>query len=100
MQKRALIKRIDLFICKGWAQHIVDAVSSGHSPSASYDFNLLPRDISPDFISTVCTAAFMFWVLQLVRLALTRIGVGKEGSNNRVIEEENESRERQIPFGS
>ena len=54
MQKRALIRRIGLFLCRGWAQHIVDrwrdAVSPGSSPSASNDFDLLPCDISPDFL--------------------------------------------------
>ena len=53
MQKRALIRRIGLFLCRGWAQHIVDrwrdAVSPGSSPSASDDLDLLPCDISPDF---------------------------------------------------
>ena len=54
MQKRTLIRHIGLNLCRGWAQHIVDrrrdAVSPGSSPSASYDFDLLPCDISPDFL--------------------------------------------------
>ena len=54
MQKRTLIRRIGLYLCRGWAQHIVDrrrdAVSPGSSPSASDDFDLLPCDISPDFL--------------------------------------------------
>ena len=41
MQKRALIGRIGLYR---------DAVSPGSSPSASVDFDLLPCDISPDFL--------------------------------------------------
>ena len=53
-QKFALIRRIGLFLCRGWAQHIVDrwrdAVSPGSSPSVSNDFDLLPCDISPDFL--------------------------------------------------
>ena len=55
MQKRALIRRIGLFLCRGWAQHIVDrwrdAVYPGSSPSASNDFDLLPCDISLDFLN-------------------------------------------------
>ena len=54
MKKRAHIRRIALFLCRGRAQHIVDrwrdAVSPGSSPSASVDFDLLPCDISPDFL--------------------------------------------------
>ena len=54
MQKRTLIRRIGLYLCRGWAQHIVDrwcdAVSPGSSPSASDDFDLLPCDISPDLL--------------------------------------------------
>jgi len=53
MQKRALIRRIDLYLFRGWAQHINDqwrdAVSPGSSPFASDDFDL-PCDISPDFL--------------------------------------------------
>ena len=51
MKKRALIRCIGFFLCRGWAQHIVDrwrdAVSSGFSPSASEDFDLLPCDNFP-----------------------------------------------------
>ena len=55
MQKRALIRRIGLYLCRGWAQHNVDrwrdAVSPGSSHSASDDFDLLLLcDISPDFL--------------------------------------------------
>ena len=54
MQKGALIRRINIILCRGWAQHIVgrwrDAVSPGSSPSASDDFDLLPCDISLDFL--------------------------------------------------
>ena len=53
MRKRALIRRIGLFLCRGWAQHIVDrwrdAVSPGSTPFASNDVDLLPCDISLDF---------------------------------------------------
>ena len=53
MHKRALIRRIGLFLCRGWAQHIVDrwrdAVSPGSPPFASDDVDLLPCDISLDF---------------------------------------------------
>ncbi len=53
MHKRALIRRIGLFHCRGWAQHIVnrwrDAVSPGSPPFASEDVDLLPSDISLDF---------------------------------------------------
>jgi hypothetical protein len=45
MQRRALIRRIRLFLCRDWAQHIVDrwrdAVSSGSSHCASNNFGLL-----------------------------------------------------------
>jgi len=54
MQKRTLIRRIGLYLCRGWAQHIVerwrDAVLPGSSPSDSDNFDLLPCDISPDFL--------------------------------------------------
>ena len=53
MHKRALIRRIGLFLCRGWAQHIFDrwrdAVSPGSPPFASDDVDLLPCDISLDF---------------------------------------------------
>ena len=53
MQMRALIRRIGLFLCRGWAQHIVDrwrdAVSPDSPPCASDDVDLLPCDISLDF---------------------------------------------------
>ena len=68
MQKRALIRCIALFLCRGWAQHIVDrwrdAVSPGSSPSpsASDDFDLLPCDISPDFL---CRGAYVLKHLAL-----------------------------------
>jgi len=49
-----VIRRIGLFLCRGWAQHIVDrwrdGVSPGSSPSASDDFDLLPCDISLDIL--------------------------------------------------
>ena len=32
MQKRALIRRIGLFLCRGWAQHIVDRWRDAVSP--------------------------------------------------------------------
>jgi hypothetical protein len=45
MHKRALIRRIGLFLCRGWALHIVDrwrnAVSPGFPPFASDDVDLL-----------------------------------------------------------
>jgi len=54
MKKRALIKRISLFLFRGWAQHIFDrwrdTVSSDPSPSASENFDLLPCDIPLDFL--------------------------------------------------
>ena len=54
MQMRTLIRRIDLYLSRGWALHIVDRwrddVSPGSSPSASDDFDLLPCNISPDFL--------------------------------------------------
>ncbi len=53
MHKCALIRRIGLFLCRGWAQHIVDrwrdAVSPGSPPFASHDVDLLPCDISREF---------------------------------------------------
>ncbi len=55
MHKRALIRRIGLFLYRGWPQHIVDrwrdAVSPGSPPFASDDVDLLPCncDISLDF---------------------------------------------------
>ena len=69
MHKRALIRRIGLFLCRGWAlllfraQHIVDrwrdAVSPGSPPFASDDVDLLPCDISLDSCSAALTAALM-----------------------------------------
>jgi hypothetical protein len=53
MRKHALIRRIGLFLCRGWAQLIADrwrdAVSIGPSPSASDDRDLLSCNNSPDF---------------------------------------------------
>ncbi len=53
MHKRALTRRIGLFLCRGWAQHIFDrwrdAVSPSSPPFASGDVDLLPCDISLDF---------------------------------------------------
>jgi len=53
MQKRALIRRIGLYLYRGCAQHIFDgwrdAVSSCFSPSSSDDFDLLTCDTSLDF---------------------------------------------------
>ena len=56
MYNRALVRRIRLFLYRGWAQHIVDlwrdAVSPGPPPLppfASDDVDLLPCDISLDF---------------------------------------------------
>ena len=62
---------IGLFLCRGWAQHIVDrwrdAVSPGSSPSASDDFDLLA--ISPLISFTaVLTAAIMCQVLKYLVL--------------------------------
>ena len=71
MHKRALIRRIGLFLCRGWAQHIVDrwrdAVSCS-SPSASNDFYLLPCDISPDFLYREAYRALMCQVLKHLTL--------------------------------
>ena len=53
MTKRALIRRIGLFLCRGWAQQFVyrwhDAISPDSPPSAFDDLDLLPCDISFDF---------------------------------------------------
>ncbi len=50
MHKRALVRRIGLFLCRGWAQHIVgrwrNAVSPGSPPSVSENLVLLPCDFS------------------------------------------------------
>jgi hypothetical protein len=52
MQKRALIRRIGLFLCRGWTRHIAkrwrSSVSSGPSLSSSDDFDIVPYDDSPD----------------------------------------------------
>ena len=68
LQKRTLIKRIGLFICRGWAQHIVDrwrdAFSYGPSPSTSDDFDLLPCAFPLEFFTAVLTAVFMCQALK------------------------------------
>ncbi len=100
MHKRALIRRIGLFLCRGWAQHIVDhwrdAVSPGSPPFASDDVDLLPCDISLDFPfrRPFCAWCISTWhkmhqaqqqplftscfVNSLMPLALPRAGVGKK----------------------
>ena len=44
------IRRIELLLCRGWAQQIADrwydAVSPGSPPSASDDLDLHPCDVS------------------------------------------------------
>jgi len=74
MQKRALIGRIGLFVCRGWAQHFVDclrdAVSSGSS--SSFSDNLISfRAIFPLISSTaVLSAALICLVLKQTFLLL------------------------------
>jgi len=89
MQKRALIRRIGLYHCRDWAQHLVDrwrdVVSSPSSPSASDDFGLLPYMMFPltSYIAVLMCHLALFSFYKLMKLTLPRSMVGENLDNKR-----------------